>query len=180
MSIASCAAISRRSPGAVADQVRDGPEPQDRQGARPGRTPIDSAARRRGDRVGGGAGHCCIAVEVRSCAGFRTPVPTMPTTRSGGRRPKSAKAPGLEMPQWAADLIRELGSFIGTRAHRKAAGDAGELSFFENGMLASLKKIARGDGAPEDQDELQKQLSPQRSFFGPFSNLKKQGCRGKK
>jgi hypothetical protein len=29
---------------------------------------------------------------VSSCAGFRTPAPTMPTTRSGGRRPKSAKA----------------------------------------------------------------------------------------
>jgi hypothetical protein len=27
-----------------------------------------------------------------NCAGFRTPAPTMPTTRSGGRRPKSAKA----------------------------------------------------------------------------------------
>ena len=26
------------------------------------------------------------------CAGFRTPAPMMPTTRSGGRRPKSAKA----------------------------------------------------------------------------------------
>src|SRR6516165_10054351 len=28
----------------------------------------------------------------RFCAGFRTPAPTMLTTRSGGRRPKSAKA----------------------------------------------------------------------------------------
>jgi putative ABC transport system substrate-binding protein len=35
--------------GAVSDQVRDGSEPQDRQGAWPCGTPIDSAARHRGD-----------------------------------------------------------------------------------------------------------------------------------
>src|SRR5262249_38752819 len=40
-----------RSTGAVSDQVRDGREPQDRQGARPCRTPIDSPARRRGHRM---------------------------------------------------------------------------------------------------------------------------------
>src|SRR5262249_3163040 len=35
----------------AADEIRDGREPQDRQGARPYGTPIDSAARRRGDRM---------------------------------------------------------------------------------------------------------------------------------
>ena len=35
-----------RSPGAVADQVRDGREPQDRHGARPCHSAVDSAARR--------------------------------------------------------------------------------------------------------------------------------------
>jgi ABC-type uncharacterized transport system substrate-binding protein len=40
-----------RSPGAVSDKIRDGREPQDRQGARPCHTPIDPAARRRGDRM---------------------------------------------------------------------------------------------------------------------------------
>src|SRR6516225_4282414 len=59
MSIASCAARSRVSPGAAPDQVRDGREPQDRQGARSCDTPIDSAARRRGHRVGGA--HRCTA-----------------------------------------------------------------------------------------------------------------------
>ena len=34
-----------RSPGAAADQVRDGREPQERHGARPCETPIDFAAR---------------------------------------------------------------------------------------------------------------------------------------
>src|SRR5262249_11443219 len=42
---------AQRSPCAVPDQIRDGREPQDRQGPRPCRTPIDSAARRRGDRM---------------------------------------------------------------------------------------------------------------------------------
>src|SRR5262249_12338548 len=37
-----------RSPGAVSDKIRDGREPQDRQGARSFRTTIDSAARNRG------------------------------------------------------------------------------------------------------------------------------------
>jgi hypothetical protein len=36
----------------AADKIRDGPEPQDRQGARSCRTPIDTGARRRGDRIG--------------------------------------------------------------------------------------------------------------------------------
>jgi putative ABC transport system substrate-binding protein len=36
-------------PGAVSDKIRDGREPQDRQGARSCGTPIDNAARRRGD-----------------------------------------------------------------------------------------------------------------------------------
>jgi putative tryptophan/tyrosine transport system substrate-binding protein len=36
----------------AADQVRDGRQPQDRQGARPCGTPIDSGGRRRGDRIG--------------------------------------------------------------------------------------------------------------------------------
>jgi hypothetical protein len=36
---------------AVSDKIRDGRQPQDRQGARSCRTPIDSAARHRGDRV---------------------------------------------------------------------------------------------------------------------------------
>jgi putative ABC transport system substrate-binding protein len=40
-----------RSPGAVSDQVRDGPEPQDRQGARPYGAAIDLTSRRRGDRM---------------------------------------------------------------------------------------------------------------------------------
>src|SRR5262249_28903832 len=40
-----------RSPGATPDQVRDGPEPQDRQGARSSGTPIDYAARQRGYRM---------------------------------------------------------------------------------------------------------------------------------
>src|SRR5262249_23698906 len=40
-----------RSPGAVADKIRDGREPQDRRGARPCDTPIDNAARGRGDRM---------------------------------------------------------------------------------------------------------------------------------
>ena len=43
-----------RSPGAVPDQVRDGREPQDRHGARSCHTPIDPAARRRGDRINAG------------------------------------------------------------------------------------------------------------------------------
>src|SRR5215471_18424905 len=40
-----------RSPGAVSDKIRDGREPQDRQGARSCHTPIDPAARHGGDRV---------------------------------------------------------------------------------------------------------------------------------
>src|SRR5262249_50464527 len=40
-----------RSPGAVSDKIRDGPEPQNRQDAWPYDTPIDSAARRRGYRM---------------------------------------------------------------------------------------------------------------------------------
>src|SRR5262249_25250531 len=40
-----------RTPGAVSKQVRDGPEPQDRQGAWPHSTPIDFASRRLGDRM---------------------------------------------------------------------------------------------------------------------------------
>src|SRR6516162_5124558 len=40
-----------RSPGAVSDQVRDGREPQDRQGAWTYGAAIDFAARRRGHRV---------------------------------------------------------------------------------------------------------------------------------
>jgi putative ABC transport system substrate-binding protein len=40
-----------RPPGAASDQVRDGREPQDRHGARPCHTPVDPAARGRGDRV---------------------------------------------------------------------------------------------------------------------------------
>jgi putative ABC transport system substrate-binding protein len=42
--------------GSTADQICDGFEPQDRQGARPCNPAIDSAARRRGDRVSGAAG----------------------------------------------------------------------------------------------------------------------------
>jgi len=42
MWIAFCRRGAGRSPGAVPDQVRDGPKPQDRQGARPRRIPIDS------------------------------------------------------------------------------------------------------------------------------------------
>jgi hypothetical protein len=44
---------AERSPGAVSDEIRDGREPQDRQGARPNGAAIHFAARRRGDRVGG-------------------------------------------------------------------------------------------------------------------------------
>ena len=47
------------------------------------------AARRRGDRIAG-----CLAASAhgRLCAGFRLPAMTNLSTRSGGRRPKSAKA----------------------------------------------------------------------------------------
>ena len=40
---------AKRSAGAGADKVRAGDQPQDRQGARPDRSDIDAAARRRGD-----------------------------------------------------------------------------------------------------------------------------------
>src|SRR5262249_52360025 len=40
-----------RAARSASDQVRDGTEPQDRQGARSYRTAIDSAARRRGNRM---------------------------------------------------------------------------------------------------------------------------------
>src|SRR5262249_50833350 len=40
-----------RSRRAVSDKIRDGRKPQDRQGAWPDRTPIDIAARRRGNRM---------------------------------------------------------------------------------------------------------------------------------
>src|SRR5215468_2191726 len=40
-----------RSAGAVSGQIRDGPEPQDRQGARSCRAALDPAARRRADRI---------------------------------------------------------------------------------------------------------------------------------
>src|SRR5262249_45179266 len=40
-----------RSPGAVSGEVRDGREPQDRQGTRHHRAAVHSAARRRGDRM---------------------------------------------------------------------------------------------------------------------------------
>jgi putative ABC transport system substrate-binding protein len=65
---------ARRSPGAVSDQVRDGREPQDRHGARPCHTPIDTAARGRGDRmirrrefitVIGGAAFWALAVRAQ-------------------------------------------------------------------------------------------------------------------
>jgi hypothetical protein len=42
--------------------------------------------------AGAGAADLLCNARVRCCAGFRTPAPMMPTTRSGGRRPKSAKA----------------------------------------------------------------------------------------
>ncbi len=41
-----------RSPGAVSDEIRVRDQSQDRQGARPHRAAIDSAARRRGHRIG--------------------------------------------------------------------------------------------------------------------------------
>src|SRR5262249_28523644 len=40
-----------RSSGAVPDEIRDGREPQDCQGARPYSAVVNSAARRRGDRI---------------------------------------------------------------------------------------------------------------------------------
>src|SRR5262249_9715238 len=43
-----------RSPGAVSNKIRDGREPQDRHGARPCHTPIDSAARGRDHRITAG------------------------------------------------------------------------------------------------------------------------------
>jgi putative ABC transport system substrate-binding protein len=43
-----------RSSGAVSDKIRDGREPQDRQGARSCGTPVDHAARRRGHRISAG------------------------------------------------------------------------------------------------------------------------------
>ena len=40
--------------GSAADKIRDGREPQDRQGARPCHTPVDHAARRRSHRITAG------------------------------------------------------------------------------------------------------------------------------
>src|SRR6516165_610570 len=59
-----------RSPGAVSDQVRDGREQQDRQGARACGAAVDPAARRRGDRVAvknppGGAGRVVAVRRAR-------------------------------------------------------------------------------------------------------------------
>ena len=64
-----------------------------------------------------------------------------------------------EVPQRADDVIRDLGSFIRARVHRPAAGDLGELDCFRGGMLRSLKRIASGNGEPEDQERLQQQLA---------------------
>jgi hypothetical protein len=64
-----------------------------------------------------------------------------------------------EVPHGAADLIRDLGKFIGTRIHRQAAGDVGELAFLRDGILKSLQKIAGGQGAPADRERLQQQLA---------------------
>jgi hypothetical protein len=63
-----------------------------------------------------------------------------------------------EVPGWTIKVMEELAAFIGARQHRGAAAKAGELTFFQTGMLASLKKIADGDGEPGDQKKLMQQL----------------------
>ena len=63
-----------------------------------------------------------------------------------------------EVPQRADDPIRDLERFIRARVHRQAAGDVGELDFFRD-MLRSLKKIASGNGTPEDQERLKEGLA---------------------
>jgi hypothetical protein len=50
-SIASCARQTRRTSGAGAHQIRNGPQPEDGEGAWPDRAAFAARARRRGDRM---------------------------------------------------------------------------------------------------------------------------------
>ncbi|WP_411196585.1 hypothetical protein [Rhizobium sp.] len=54
--------------------------------------------------------------------------------------------------------LQDLQSFLSARTARKEAGQAGLLSFFRTGMLASLEKIADERGDVETQKRLAQQL----------------------
>ena len=88
MSIASCAARSR----AITDKIRDGREPQDRQGARAHDTPVDHAARRRGDRVSGSATPEKTIAIVRVCRWTATVGGVPPVRMMSGCRPTNSRA----------------------------------------------------------------------------------------
>jgi hypothetical protein len=68
----------------------------------------------------------CGTAWVCKCAGLRTQAPTIPTTRSGGRRPKSAKA--RNRGGWGSGRCRRrYGDLGGWRAPgRGARGGTGE------------------------------------------------------
>ncbi|TIT20138.1 MAG: hypothetical protein E5W70_22540 [Mesorhizobium sp.] len=55
--------------------------------------------------------------------------------------------------------LLDLRAFLAARTVRKEAGQAGQLSFFRNGMLASLEKIADGEADGSTQTELARQLA---------------------
>ncbi|MGO7335699.1 hypothetical protein [Rhizobium leguminosarum] len=54
--------------------------------------------------------------------------------------------------------LQDLRSFLTARTARKEAGQAGLLSFFRTGMLASLEKFADGRGDAATQKRLAQQL----------------------
>jgi hypothetical protein len=58
-----------------------------------------------------------------------------------------------------SSLLRDLRAFIRNRPRWWVLRKAGQLSFFENGMLATLRKIAKGTRVAKNQEKLRQQLT---------------------
>ncbi|WP_157678485.1 hypothetical protein [Mesorhizobium sp. WSM1497] len=63
-----------------------------------------------------------------------------------------------------------ISAFVKMKTYHKHASDAGELTFFRSGMLATLAKIASGQGTPEDQQRLRDQLAETRAEVDDIIN----------
>src|SRR5882762_10306637 len=77
------------------------------------------------------------ARDFRLCANFRTPAVTRPSTRSGGRRLKSAKA--RNRGKWAPSVPRALWRF----SRGVGLGDVGSKAPARNRFIGGIETIGR-------------------------------------